>query len=170
MPTGASSCSSSPPRGSASQPCGAIPCGAALGIGSITCPWEGGVFWDMIQPAFMFMVGVAMPFALARRVELGATPHGNFRHVLVRSIRLIILSQILIWVSAGQIKPQLINVLFQIAFTYFLSFLIMRWRPRYQVIASVALLAGWTALLFAFPGPDGPFSPRDHVGLRVDRA
>jgi len=133
-------------------------------------PWDGGVFWDMIQPAFMFMVGVAMPFALARRAELGATPHGNFRHVLVRSIRLIILSQILIWVSAGQIKPQLINVLSQIAFTYFLSFLIMRWRPRYQVIASVALLAGWTALLFAFPGPDGPFSPRDHVGLRVDRA
>ncbi|PYV28271.1 MAG: hypothetical protein DMG24_02495, partial [Acidobacteria bacterium] len=133
-------------------------------------PWDGGVFWDMIQPAFMFMVGVAMPFALARRAELGATPHGNFRHVLVRSIRLIILSQILIWVSAGQIKPQLINVLSQIAFTYFLSFLIMRWRPRYQVIASVPLLAGWTALLFAFPGPDGPFSPRDHVGLRVDRA
>ena len=133
-------------------------------------PWDGGVFWDMIQPAFMFMVGVAMPFALARRAELGATPHGNFRHVLVRSIRLIILSQILIWVSAGQIKPQLINVLSQIAFTYFLSFLIMRWRPRYQVIAAVALLAGWTALLFAFPGPDGPFSPRDHVGLRVDRA
>ena len=36
-------------------------------------PWEGGVFWDMIQPAFMFMVGLAMPFALARRKELGAT-------------------------------------------------------------------------------------------------
>ena len=36
-------------------------------------PWEGGVFWDMIQPAFMFMVGLAMPFALARRRELGAT-------------------------------------------------------------------------------------------------
>jgi heparan-alpha-glucosaminide N-acetyltransferase len=28
-------------------------------------PWEGLVFWDLIQPAFMFMVGVAMPFALA---------------------------------------------------------------------------------------------------------
>ena len=26
-------------------------------------PWEGGVFWDMIQPSFMFMVGVAMPLA-----------------------------------------------------------------------------------------------------------
>lgn len=133
-------------------------------------PWEGGVFWDMIQPAFMFMVGVAMPFALARRTELGATPRDNLRHVLSRSIRLVILSQILIWVSAGQIKPQLINVLSQIAFTYFLSYLIMQWRWRYQAVTAFALLAGWTALLFAFPGPDGPFSHRNHIGLRVDRA
>jgi predicted acyltransferase len=80
-------------------------------------PWEGGVFWDMIQPSFMFMVGVAMPFAFARRTELGATPRENFLHVLKRCLYLIILSQILIWVSENQIKPQLINVLSQIAFT-----------------------------------------------------
>jgi heparan-alpha-glucosaminide N-acetyltransferase len=133
-------------------------------------PWEGGVFWDMIQPAFMFMVGLAMPLALARRRELGASERDNFRHVVVRSLRLIILSQIVIWVSAGRIKPQLINVLSQIAFAYFLSYLIMQWRWRYQVVAAVVLLAGWTALLFAFPGPDGPFSRTDHIGLRVDRA
>ena len=36
-------------------------------------PWEGLVFWDLIQPAFMFMVGVAMPFALAARKARGAT-------------------------------------------------------------------------------------------------
>jgi predicted acyltransferase len=133
-------------------------------------PWEGGVFWDMIQPAFMFMVGVAMPFALARRKELGATEGDNLRHVLVRALRLIILSQIIIWVGAGHIKPQLINVLSQIAFSYVLSYLIMQFRWRYQVVIAIALLAGWTALLFAFPGPDGPFSKHDHIGLVVDRA
>jgi heparan-alpha-glucosaminide N-acetyltransferase len=36
-------------------------------------PWQWIAFWDLIQPAFMFMVGVAMPFALARRLERGAT-------------------------------------------------------------------------------------------------
>ncbi len=132
-------------------------------------PWEGGVFWDMIQPAFMFMVGVAMPFAFAGRARAGATPRDNFRHVLVRALRLIVLSEILIWVGSGQIKPQLINVLAQIAFTYFLSYLIMQWKWRWQVAAAVGLLVFWTALLFAFPGPDGPFSKRDHVGLVVDR-
>jgi predicted acyltransferase len=132
-------------------------------------PWEGGVFWDMIQPSFMFMVGVAMPFALARRIELGATPRDNFRHILSRSIRLIVMSEILIWVGAGMIKPQLINVLAQIAFTYFLSYLIMQWKWRWQVVAAAGLLVFWTALLVAFPGPDGPFSKRNHIGLVVDR-
>jgi heparan-alpha-glucosaminide N-acetyltransferase len=133
-------------------------------------PWEGAVFWDMIQPAFMFMVGVAMPFAMARRIENGATWTDNLRHVLSRSARLIILSQVLMWVSRGRITLQLINVLSQIAFTYFLSFLIMRWKWRYQVAAGAGLLAFWTALLFLFPGPDGPFSKTNSVGLVVDRA
>ncbi|MFL6350709.1 MAG: acyltransferase family protein [Bryobacteraceae bacterium] len=133
-------------------------------------PWEGAVFWDMIQPAFMFMVGVAMPFAMARRTENGATWSDNLRHVLTRSVSLIILSQILMSVSRGSITLQLINVLSQIAFTYFLSFLIMRWKWRYQAAAAVALLALWTALLFAFPGPDAPFSKTNSIGLVVDRA
>lgn len=133
-------------------------------------PWKGGVFWDMIQPAFMFMVGLAIPFALARRKELGATERDNFHHVLMRSLRLIILSQIIIWVGAGAIKPQLINVLSQIAFTYTITYLLLRWRWSYQLVAAIVLLAGWTVLFFAFPGPDGPFSHRNHVGLVVDRA
>ncbi|PYV41354.1 MAG: hypothetical protein DMG06_17335, partial [Acidobacteria bacterium] len=132
-------------------------------------PWQGGVFWDMIQPAFMFMVGVAMPFALAKRTEQGATSRDNLHHVLARSMRLIVMSQVLIWIGAGQIKPQLINVLSQIAFTYFLSYLIMQWKWRWQAVAAVGLLALWTALLFMFPGPDGPFSKTNHVGLVVDR-
>lgn len=132
-------------------------------------PWQGAVFWDMIQPAFMFMVGVAMPFAMAKRIAAGATWNNNLRHVLVRSGRLIIMSQIVIWVGAGHIKPQLINVLSQIAFTYFLSFVIMQWRWRYQILAAAGLLALWTALLFSFHGPGGPYSKTDSVGLLLDR-
>jgi len=133
-------------------------------------PWDGGVFWDMIQPAFMFMVGLAMPFALARRKELGATEHDNLRHVLMRSLRLIFLSQIIIWIGSGAIKPQLINVLSQIAFTYTLTYLLLKLRWRHQAAAAIVLLAGWTALFFVFPGPDGAFSHRNHIGLVVDRA
>src|SRR5271169_5209932 len=63
-------------------------------------PWEWIAFWDLIQPAFMFMVGVAMPFALARRMELGATERQLSWHVVARSFRLILMSQILMSISA----------------------------------------------------------------------
>src|SRR3954468_24434227 len=132
-------------------------------------PWGDLVFWDLIQPAFMFMVGVAMPFALAARTARGASERDNFRHVLARSLRLTLLSQILISVGSGRIKLQMIIVLSQIAFTYFLSYLIMQWKWRWQVVTAVGLLAFWMALLFAFPGPDGPYSKTGHVGLVVDR-
>lgn len=133
-------------------------------------PWEGAVFWDMIQPAFMFMVGVALPFAIARRIEAGATWNDNLRHVIGRSLRLIVMSQIIIWVEASRIKPQLINVLSQIAFTYLISFLVMRWRWRFQALAAAGLLVLWMALLFSFHGADGPYSKTSSVGLIVDRA
>src|ERR1044071_4064330 len=47
--------------------------------------WEGCTFWDLIQPAFTFMVGVAMPFALARRRAEGASAPDLFKHVLWRA-------------------------------------------------------------------------------------
>jgi len=31
-------------------------------------PWSGLRFWDLIQPFFMFIVGVAMPFSFSRRL------------------------------------------------------------------------------------------------------
>src|SRR5689334_6893602 len=43
--------------------------------------WEGCTFWDLIQPAFTFMVGVAMPFALGRRQAQGASDRSLFKHV-----------------------------------------------------------------------------------------
>jgi predicted acyltransferase len=50
--------------------------------------WEGCVYWDLIQPSFMFMVGVAMPFAFARRTSLGESWGRQFCHVLLRAFNL----------------------------------------------------------------------------------
>ena len=38
--------------------------------------WIGGGAWDMIQPAFMFMVGMALPFSSSRRTAEGQHPIG----------------------------------------------------------------------------------------------
>lgn len=133
-------------------------------------PWEWIAFWDLIQPAFMFMVGVAMPFALARRKELGATDRQLFGHVVARSLRLILMSQILISVGDGRLSFQLINVLAQVGITYFLAYVIMQLRFRWQAVISAAILIGYWALFVAFPGTEGPFlSKTTNVGAVIDR-
>src|SRR5436305_15002933 len=79
--------------------------------------WEGCTFWDLIQPAFTFMVGVSMSFAFARRISQGTTTGELFRHVAWRSFLLIALSNIYSnWgPSRTHLVFQLINVLSQIA-------------------------------------------------------
>src|SRR5438034_684719 len=109
-------------------------------------PWEGCTFWDLIQPAFTFMVGVAMPFALARRMAQDPNAVGLFKHVLWRGFLLIVLSNIYSnWGSRTGLKVQFINVLCQIAFGYVLCFLITRMEFRWQVATAVAMLAGYWA-------------------------
>src|SRR6185295_14748893 len=80
--------------------------------------WEGCTFWDLIQPAFTFMVGVAMPFSVARRMAQGATTREVFRHVLWRALLLVALSNLFSNWGSQHLRLQLINVLSQIAFGY----------------------------------------------------
>jgi len=127
--------------------------------------WTGCTFWDLIQPAFTFMVGMAMPFAFARRIAEGATNFDLLRHVAWRSLVLIVLSNVLSNFDSRRGRPvlQLINVLCQIAFGYLLCFLITRLPFVWQVECAVAMLAGYWALFVLFPGPDGPFSRLENM-------
>ncbi|HEX2520799.1 MAG TPA: hypothetical protein VHP35_01670 [Terriglobia bacterium] len=132
--------------------------------------WEGLVFWDLIQPAFMFMVGMAMPFAFANRSAKGESVGQIFRHVAWRALILIVLSQVLISISGGKLQFQLINVLSQIAFTYFFTFFILRLPIRFQVLTAFVILGGHWALFALFPGSEGAFSKTGNIGARIDQA
>ena len=133
-------------------------------------PWEWIAFWDLIQPAFMFMVGVAMPFAFAQRMEQGASRRRLFWHVAARGFRLVLMSQILMSISRGQMHFQLINVLAQIGLTYFLCYLIMQLRFRWQAVIAALILIGHWALFVAFPGTEGPFmSKTTNIGAVIDK-
>src|SRR5690606_152126 len=48
-------------------------------------PWNGLRFWDLIQPFFMFIVGVAMPFSLSKRLSQNGEYSKVFGHILKRS-------------------------------------------------------------------------------------
>lgn len=133
--------------------------------------WEGCTFWDLIQPSFMFMVGVAMPFAFAKRVERGESWTYQFLHVIKRCLLLCFIGLVMDSFAKTNITVQFIRVLQQIAIGYFLAFLVLHFGPKGQALAALALLAGHS-LAFYLDGGSGAWSydNRDNnFGRKVDR-
>src|SRR3954447_25031272 len=54
-------------------------------------PWQGCSLHDLIQPAFSFLVGAALPFSLATRRARGESFRRLLGHALWRSVVLILL-------------------------------------------------------------------------------
>ena len=134
--------------------------------------WAGCVFWDLIQPSFMFMVGVSMPFALARRREAGDSWGKRFRHVLLRSFNLILVGIFLDHAGAENIEIGFIRVLQQIAIGYFLAFFVAERPWRMQALTAAAILCGWTLIWMFNPwnGPGGPWAMGfENIGGAFDR-
>ena len=133
-------------------------------------PWNGLRFWDLVQPAFMFIVGVALPFAVAKRKQLGMSEARIAGHVLYRALVLLLLGVGLHSVYAGRLVWELWNVLAQLAIAYPLAFLLMRYRARTQIVASIALLL-LTELLYRqwpVPGFDQAFVQAHNFGAWMD--
>jgi predicted acyltransferase len=133
-------------------------------------PWNGLRFWDLIQPFFMFIVGVAMPFSIGRRWERGDSWCSTFHHALRRSLILLFLGWAVYCIGPGRLTFELWNVLAQLSFTYLVAFLMMRRSSRTQVIFTFGLLI-LTELLYRFwpvAGFNQGFVPDHNFGSWVD--
>lgn len=110
-------------------------------------------FWDLIQPSFMFMVGVAMPFSDARREKQGQSKTRRALHAIMRSIVLVLIGVALY--SKGNTHANWIfpNVLCQIGLGYFFAWCLMNLRWFVQIISLVVLLAGYWAAFYFNPPP-----------------
>ncbi|MCS6849894.1 MAG: heparan-alpha-glucosaminide N-acetyltransferase domain-containing protein [Gemmataceae bacterium] len=107
--------------------------------------WEGCTFWDLIQPSFMFIVGVAMPLAFAQRRQRGDSWARQCLHAARRSLTLIALGIFLDSFGRNAVVIQFIRVLQQIAIGYFLAFLVLDRGPKVQAGVAALLLVGHTA-------------------------
>jgi predicted acyltransferase len=102
--------------------------------------WNGLHFWDLIQPFFMFIVGVAIPFAVANRIKKGQSMKTITLHAIKRSILLLFFGWSLYFIRSGKLVFQFQNVLAQLSFTYLVAFLLMRKSFKFQLIFSLVLL------------------------------
>ena len=129
--------------------------------------WVGCSLHDLIQPAFSFLVGVALPFSLASRGAAGQPRAAIVRHAFWRAGVLVVLG---IWLrSIG--RPQTYftfeDTLTQIGLGYGFLFLLALRPRRDQWVAFALILAGYWAAFALYPLP-GPGFSYASVGVPPD--
>jgi len=126
--------------------------------------WHGCTPTDLVFPFFLFMVGVAIPLALGRRVEASdgapGVASGSARvavlpKVLRRGVLLFALGLVLAGFPTYDLATiRIMGVLQRIALCYVAAALLFLFTPpRAQVWALGACLAGYWALLALTPVP-----------------
>ena len=117
--------------------------------------WVGCSLHDLIQPSFSFLVGVALPFSLARRAGDGQSQLRRTLHAFWRALILVLLGVFLRSLNHRQTYWTLEDTLTQIGLGYGFLYVLASRSARSQWIAFTVILVGyWLAFaLYPLPGP-----------------
>jgi predicted acyltransferase len=126
--------------------------------------WQGCSLHDLIQPAFSFLVGAALPFSIASRKRKGQTFGPMLGHAVRRALLLILLGIFLRSLWSRQTYFTFEDTLTQIGLGYVFLFLLGFRRPRTQVVTLVLILVGFWAAFALYPAP-GPQFDYARVGV-----
>ncbi len=137
--------------------------------------WEGFHFHDMIFPLFLFIIGVALPFSLGRRMEAGESKIRLVKKVIKRTAILLVLG----WIYSGLLEfkglenLRIMGVLQRLALGYLCASLAMLYLSvRGQIaVAACCLAAYWLSMRFipASGFHSGDFSPNGNFANYIDR-
>src|SRR4051794_3263556 len=116
-------------------------------------PWQGCSLHDLIQPAFSFLVGAALPFSIASRIARGQRFNRMLLHAMWRSVVLILLGIFLRSLERSTTYWTFEDTLTQIGLGYTFLFLLAFASLRVQAIAFVAILVGFWAAFVLYPLP-----------------
>lgn len=132
--------------------------------------WEGCVFWDLIQPSFMFLVGVSMVFSYAARQGQGQSWPRQCLHAFKRAGLLLLIGMFLDWYTQGRLFVQFIRVLQQIAIGYLIAFAVLPLGPKVQGVTAILLLVGHAAAFVSYGRIHDidPWQADGNFGQRLD--
>ena len=139
-------------------------------------PWEGFVGWDLIMPLFLFIVGVAMPFSIGKRLELRHTRSQIYRKIASRVVILWILGMVaqghLLLFDSHNLQFYS-NTLQAIAAGYFIaSIALVELKARGQAVLSIMLMVVYWLLLRFVPVPGqaaGILTPDVNLAIWLDK-
>lgn len=113
--------------------------------------WTGCAFWDLIQPSFMFIVGVAMPYSFAVRADRGDSAARQWGHVLWRAFFLVMLGVFLRSNGSDFTRFTFEDVVSQIGLGYAFVYLTLGKGIKVQAIAAAGILIGYWLLFALWP-------------------
>jgi len=137
--------------------------------------WEGFRFYDMIFPLFMFISGVAIPYAINSKLEKGVAKSLLLKKIFIRLLALIALGIIYNGAtSRGFTNVRYVGVLAQIGFGYFFAALISLYSKSIKgsLYWMLGIMAGIAALQLFFPVPGfgaGTFEPATTINAWLDQ-
>jgi len=138
-------------------------------------PWNGFHFEDLIFPLFMFISGVAIPFALVSKLERKVPKKELAMKALKRALTLILLGWIYNGVfSNGFEHPRLVSVLSQIGIAYFFASMIViytkSFKQRLYWLGGILVAIAVIQLLIPVPGIGaGVLTPEGCINGYIDR-
>lgn len=140
---------------------------SAIAFNTDHVPWQGCSLHDLIQPAFSFLVGAALPFSIASRQAKGQgfwrmLGHAAWRALLLMALGIFLRSQ---WSSQTYFTFE--DTLTQIGLGYVPLFLLGFTRVRTQVIVTVLILVCFWGAFALYPAP-GPNFDYARVGVPPD--
>lgn len=119
--------------------------------------WEGFRFYDLIFPLFLFLIGVAIPYSLGKRMARGDSRLSIYGHLLLR-VAILIVFGMMINGNLLSFRPSefqiTYSVLQMLALGYLVaSLLFLHFRLRGQLLATAGLLIGYWVLQTFVPVP-----------------
>jgi predicted acyltransferase len=136
--------------------------------------WHGWTPTDLVFPYFLFIVGVAIPFSFARRLSEGAATSDLMRHVVRRSLVLVLLGVAMRAIpSFDWGSMRLYGVLQRIGLVYLAAasaYLYLGRRGRAGL--AVGLLFGYWLVMTRVPVPGygvGDLGPEGNLAAWLDR-
>ncbi|WP_343845840.1 DUF5009 domain-containing protein [Bowmanella denitrificans] len=116
-------------------------------------------FVDLVFPAFLFIVGMSIPFAVQARLNKGDNAWGVFRHGLVRAFGLIVIGFYMVNSIGGYDESAMPISIHLWTFCMYLSVLLVwcslpkGWSHSQQWLVRAVGIAGLIALWWLFQGP-----------------